>query len=153
MIETAKERYAEIAGVQRRDAGYALSLRRLGGDQARITALFTDRAVRESEWKLIASAIAFGKGGIFHFWNELEPQGKRRFLEQLQTIDLEAAELLHQRFIVRGVAGAKVKVSQKNIGAPKVFDLTRGDAALHSNAREIGEGAFRRGEVAVLELS
>ncbi|HXV28583.1 MAG TPA: UTP--glucose-1-phosphate uridylyltransferase, partial [bacterium] len=154
LIERQKIKYAEIAGEDKREAGYALSLKRLGKPSGNVLNLLNDPVLQEQEAKeIVAKALAFGKGGIFHFWQELTEAEKRNLIDQLKTINFEEIESLYQRFIVRKEQGAKVEITAEQVKAPPVDDITQVEMESNIKARQEGEEAFRKGQVAILELA
>ena len=156
LLEHQKDRYAEIAGAENREVGYALSFKRLGSDHQVILDIINDKVLKdEAERELLAKLIAFGKGGIFHFWtqSELNDLQKRELIEQLKLIDIEGAETLYYRFIVRDEQGAKVQADASNIDSPEVYDLIKGMAEVNLEAKEAGKNSFERGVNAFLELA
>ncbi len=138
---------------EKRPAGFERSLKRLGNKGAKIEGILKDEVLEPADQGVVAQAIAMGKGGIFHFWDELDSTQKRALIEQLKTIDLDEVERLYQRFIMHKEQGAAIDVTSDNILAPAVKDLTKGTAETHLAPSTVGELAFQHGEVAFLELA
>ena len=153
LIERQQDEYAKIAGSDNREKGYRLSYGRLGNSARRIRTIIMDPVIAAEEIPQVAKAIAFGKGGIFRFWEELNNAQKRTLIDQVKTINIEEVERLYQRFIVNEEQGADVKVNEQELGSPKVHDLRQGDTPENLDALGVGEAAFKGGKVAILELA
>ncbi|MBI1976131.1 MAG: UTP--glucose-1-phosphate uridylyltransferase, partial [Candidatus Omnitrophica bacterium] len=153
LIEFYKDRYAQIAGESKREAGYQLSIQRLRGSEERVQAILGDPRASGGDKERIAQFMVFGKGGIFHFWDDLTTEEKKEFLRQLEVIDIEEVEELYQRFIARGEEGARVEVQSKTLSVPEVYDLTQGPTQDNLAVQRIGEEAFRKGNVAYATLA
>ena len=153
LIKSGRDAYGKIAGEGNKKKGLRISIERLGSIE-HIKGIIADPAfLSDEERALAAEFIAFGKGGVFRFWDGLNGPEKRRLIEQLKVVDIEGAEALFQRFIVQGEQGAAVDITKDNLAAPVVCDLTQGDTPDNLNALHVGEEAFRKGKVAILELA
>ncbi|MFA7254996.1 MAG: UTP--glucose-1-phosphate uridylyltransferase [Candidatus Omnitrophota bacterium] len=162
-----KNRYASIAGSKNREYGFNISVRRFEKIDLTMEKVYGDPLLNEEERVIVAKAIAFGKGGIFHFWKELDKAAKRRLLDQLNAIDridirlniqtsrtgIESLQELFQKFIINGEAGADLKPAPEQIQAPGMFDLADENSPQAMEAIMLGDAARSRGEVAVLELA
>ncbi|MDP2929356.1 MAG: UTP--glucose-1-phosphate uridylyltransferase, partial [Candidatus Omnitrophota bacterium] len=155
LIETEKNMYAKIAGIDNKENGYKLSLERMTSFGLTVEMLMSDPILAAAEDKqLIAKLIAFGKGSIFRFWKDLSGDQKKEFIEQLKTIKINSVEELYQRLVLKIGApfAPSIKITDENLSSPHVIDITK-DTPRNLEAKNIGEESYRKGEVALLELA
>ncbi|MCM8780818.1 MAG: UTP--glucose-1-phosphate uridylyltransferase, partial [Candidatus Omnitrophica bacterium] len=145
--------YSNIYEREKLFEGLNLSLRRLRQYRLAIDVLLHDSVFSHEDKELVIRYLVFGKASVFSFWETLEKREKEELLEQMRTIDLQEIERLYFTFILQGIEDAKIIVTKDNLDIPECADLTLGDTEENLKAGEIGEGAFKRGEVAILELA
>lgn len=98
---------------------------------------------------LVARLSRHGQEGLLRWWNDLDDEGRRRLVAQVQSIDLDRLDDLI-RTLVRGTDAPGSAPGE--IGPVDVYRLpqTDGERAARRQVAEVGEGALRRGEVAVV---
>ncbi|NQT22883.1 MAG: UTP--glucose-1-phosphate uridylyltransferase, partial [Candidatus Omnitrophica bacterium] len=149
LIAHAKERYSEIHGAEKANAGYELSCERLGGEEA------VQGIIKEVESALqetVVAAMVFGKGDIFKFWDEMTWQQKEHLLKQLYSIEMEEVENCYYEFIIRSKQGAHVDITQSVVENPSAKDA-RLPGPQRRQAFERGSDAFAEGKIGYLELA
>ncbi|MFA5388631.1 MAG: UTP--glucose-1-phosphate uridylyltransferase [Candidatus Omnitrophota bacterium] len=146
------EKYTRIHGKDNKKRGIEISLSRLGIEKIKM--VLNDAFLSADSRNLISKYLIFGKGSIFYFWEELDESQKQRFVDQLETIDIDGAEALFNDYVVNKKEGAKVTISsEQELGVPYADDLTVEYGIERIDAKNTGEKAFREGEVGILELA
>ncbi len=99
-------------------------------------------------WERFAAA---GQDHIFQWWPELNAVSREKFLDQLETIDLDRISELAERFTDSQQAGTEPLRIEP---APVVsLPRTEEERAAAMRARRRGEEALRAGEVAVITVA
>lgn len=143
------DKYAEIYGEENAKRGYQLSIDRLGGEE---NVLGIINEIEPALRPVVAFAMVFGKGDIFRFWHKMTPGQKTHLLNKLRLIPIEETERYFKKFIIDGQEGAYVDLEKYKLEAPKAED-SRIKNKKYINARRIGEKAFKKGQIAFLELA
>ncbi|HBG60449.1 MAG TPA: hypothetical protein DDX37_01200, partial [Candidatus Omnitrophica bacterium] len=154
-IGEEKVKYAEVSkGDDSR--GYELSIKRLGSE-SNINGILKDSFIKtEEDLRSLIRIIVFGKGGVLRFWNKWGSEKKQALLDQIRTIDVLTVEGLYQELIV-GEQKPVIKITDQT-ELPELIDRTKADADEHqkaklTNAKEKGSEAYRKGNLAVLDLA
>lgn len=101
---------------------------------------------------LIDQFHAAGQGQVFAFFDQLDPQGQKRLLEEAAEIDLAEIDRLNRTLLAKsGAAGVNLAGL-----APAPYEKRPehgGDAAAWARAKATGEAALREGRVAAFTVA
>jgi len=101
------------------------------------------------DWKILKDSFEkAGQGHVFRFWEELTDRERKRFLEQLEKIDLDLINQLVETFIRNPMP----RQFDGELEPPKAIPIprTRKEYARARAAKEIGEEALRRGKIGLI---
>jgi len=149
LIENAKKEYADIHGEDKADEGYQRSIMRLGSED-KIRAIINE--VESGAAPRVAMAMAFGKGDIFRFWNDMTTKNKRLLLQQLNDFSIAEVEGYYRELVVDGLKKKGIDLSAVKIESSEARDARKKDNQ-YRKAVAAGEAAFRKGEIAFLDLA
>ena len=101
------------------------------------------------DWETLRESFEkAGQGHVFRFWDELTAEERKRFLEQLEKIDLNLINHLVETF----VRNAEARPFEGELEPVEVVPIpkTEEDWAIARAARAIGEDALRKGEIGII---
>ncbi len=104
-----------------------------------------------SDSEVMAALRGAGQGHVLRWWDELDPAGRARLMEQLRSVDLDGL-----RALVADVHAGRINAPPA--GRPELPDYLRLPAtpeekSARENARAAGERLFRAGKVAAVMVA
>jgi UDP-N-acetylglucosamine/UDP-N-acetylgalactosamine diphosphorylase len=105
------------------------------------------KTLKKKEHKeLVKKIFSSRQEHVLEFWHELDEIMRENHLKRLSRVDFE----LLARLIRENVGKEAVDKKGREISPPEVIGLpkTKEEKAIHSRAKQLGEEALRKGEVA-----
>ena len=104
-----------------------------------------------SDSEVMAALRSAGQGHVLRWWDELDPAGRARLMEQLRSVDLDAL-----RALIADVRAGRINPSPA--GRPELPDYVRlpstpEEKSARENARAAGERLLRAGKVAAVTVA
>jgi len=111
-----------------------------------------DGMEREDDRRLVAEVRARGQGHVFRFWDAISPEGRRRLLDQLASVDFDQIDSLVRNLVDEGPHRA---ILERDVRPPDVIPLPRSpvEREERARARREGEVLLAQGRVAVMTVA
>lgn len=94
-----------------------------------------------------------GQGHVFRFFDELSPEEQEQLLQQASDVDLDELDHLVETLVKGESEGNDAIADELSPANFTPLPENNGDAALWSNAKEMGEEALREGRVAAFTVA
>jgi len=109
------------------------------------------KADQRSDSEVMAALRSAGQGHVLRWWDELDPAGRARLMEQLRSVELDGL-----RALIADVRAGRINPAPA--GRPELPEYVRlpgtpAEKNARENARAAGERLFRAGKVAAVMVA